>query len=101
MGTSGNRDCKWAFRSVLKNFTEMRCLSQPVVCSKMGQSELWGRIGDGAYSIAAGETSFSQLTMAILDIHLFCWKLGRCEPRVGSLINMARGISDCGGGGCW
>ncbi len=47
MGTSGNRDCQWASRSVLKDFTE-----DTAVCSKMGQPEWCRRIGDGAYNIA-------------------------------------------------
>ncbi len=39
-----------------KNSPRMHWLSQPVVCSKMGQPELWRRIGDGSYSIAVGGT---------------------------------------------
>ncbi len=35
---------------------KMRWLSQPVVRPTMGQSELWRRIGDGAYSITVGRT---------------------------------------------
>ncbi len=49
MGTSGNRDYQRVSRSVLK-------VSQPEVCSKIGQLEVRGPPADGAYNISAGRT---------------------------------------------
>ncbi len=54
MGTSGNRDCQWAFRSVLKDFTEDTLTISAGSLVKNGPLEWWRRIGHGAYNISVG-----------------------------------------------
>ncbi len=39
MGTSGNRDCRWASRSALKDLTDDALTISAEICSKMGQPE--------------------------------------------------------------
>ncbi len=52
MGTSGNRDCQWAPRSVLKGFTEDALTISAGSLFQNGTA----RIGDGAYSIVVDGT---------------------------------------------
>ncbi len=40
MGTSGNRNCQWASRSALRDFTEDALAISAGSCSEMGQPEL-------------------------------------------------------------
>ncbi len=54
MGTSGNRDCHWASKRVLKDFTEDAMTISAGSLVQNGQSEWLRRIGDGANNISVG-----------------------------------------------
>ncbi len=56
MGTSGNSDCQWASKSVLKDFHEDALTIPAGSLLNNGTARIVKAIGDGAYSISVGGT---------------------------------------------
>ncbi len=56
MGTSGNRDCQWASRNALKDFTEDAFTISVGSLFHNVTDRIVKAIGDGVYSIAVGGT---------------------------------------------